>query len=53
MHTILVRGNTIRDIRLGLWDICLLTVLVPLEETSVPNVKRKIGNSLSLFSVVE
>lgn len=49
MHTILLGGNTIRDIRLGLWDICLLPVLAPLEETSVPNVKGKMGNSFSLF----
>lgn len=29
MHTILVRGNTIGNIRLDLWDVCLLPFLFP------------------------
>lgn len=35
-----------------LMGYCLLPVLVPLGETSAPNVRGKLGNSLSLFSVV-
>lgn len=53
MHTILVRRNTIRDSRLGLWGICLLPVCIPCGEASTPNVKGKTGNSFSLSSAVE
>lgn len=49
MHTILLRGNTIRsDWAYG--SMCLPRVLAA---TSAPNVEGKVENSFSLFSVVE